>query len=258
MRIINQEWNSDSIVINVRMELWEFIHFLDNGKFKSTDRLKRWMRTDLQQEVMATQLIYCSFIRSNFMTGVAKYSNSFSFAIESDDDVVQEVVQAFESRIKIFKPRTIKHTSDRVFYTAGVMRLVLNTNLLYGISDGEIRIERKEQTLLVHFVIRFYELIAISMILAVGALVIMDSILAKLVGLLLVVGVSYGVNVFITIVRYRKFVKRTMEDWLSQKKTIIINQVEKEWNQDKNKCDACGYSISDTDLECPDCGLRLQ
>lgn len=192
------------------------------------------------------------------MTGAVEYSNSFSFATESDDDLVQEAVQAFEDRIKTFKPRTIKHTLDKIVYTAGVMRLVLNTNLLYVISDGEIRIERKEQRLIVHFVIRFYELIALSVIPAVGALVIMDSILEKLIGVLLVACVSYGANAFIAIVRYRRFVKRTMEDWLSQRKPITISEVQKEWIQDKNKCDACGYSISDTDVECPDCRLRLR
>ena len=75
---------------------------------------------------------------------------------------------------------------------------------------------------------------------------------------LLVVCVYYGANVFITILRYRKFVKGTIVDWLSQKKTHPISEVQKEWIQNKNKCDACGYSISDTDVECPDCGLRLR
>lgn len=177
---------------------------------------------------------------------------------ESDNDSVQEAVHVFEEKIKTFKPRTIKRTSDKIFYTAGIMRLVLNSNILYGISEGEIRIEKKELKLIVHFVIRFYELIALSVIPIVGALVLMDSIQDKLIGVLLVICVSYGASAFLTIVRYKRFVRRTMEDWLSQKKPISISEVQKAWIQDANKCDACGYSISDTDVKCPDCGLTLR
>lgn len=192
------------------------------------------------------------------MNGLVKYSSSFSFATESNDDLVQEAAQVFEKRIKTFNPRTIKRTSDKIFYTAGVLRLVWNTNLLYGISEGEIRIAKEEQTLLIHFVIKFHELLALSVVPIFGAFVIMDSIPEKGIAFLLVVCITYAANVLMTILRYRRFVKRTMEDWLAEKRQVPISEVQKQWMRDTNKCDACGYSISVMDLVCPDCGLRLQ
>jgi hypothetical protein len=171
---------------------------------------------------------------------------------------VQEAVRAFAERIQAFKPRVIKQGDDKIFYTAGVLRLVSNVNLLYAISEGEIKIEKKEHTLIVHYVIRFHELVALSIIPAVGALVVMDSIIGKVIGLLLVVLFSYGGNVLITILRYKRFIKNTADAWLEERKSIPISEEQKEWIENPNKCDGCGYSLSATDILCPDCGLTLR
>jgi hypothetical protein len=192
------------------------------------------------------------------MKGLVEYSNSISIETESSDNLVPEALHVFEKRVKEFRPKTIKKTTDKIFYTGGVMRFVLNVNLLYCISEGEIRVESSQQTLFVHYVIKFYELVALSVIPAVGALVVMDSILEKVIGVLLVVFVSYGANALITILRYRRFVRKTLEDWLSERKPISISKDQKEWIDDSSKCDACGCIISDKDVECPDCGLRLR
>jgi hypothetical protein len=192
------------------------------------------------------------------MKNLVEYSNSVSFTIDSDKDVVQEAVEIFSERISALKPRTIRQTGNKVFYTAGVMRLVLNANLLYGISEGELRIEQRNQILIVHYVIRFYELIALSVIPAVGALVIIDSIMGKAIGILLVLCVSYGANVLLTILRYKRFIKTTVTEWLSEKNSVPMSEEQKEWIENLNKCNACGFVISVADKECPDCGLRLQ
>jgi hypothetical protein len=192
------------------------------------------------------------------MNSIVEYSNSLSLTTDSHDDLVQDALTVFEEKLKNFKPRTIKKVHNRLFYTAGVMRLVFNSNLLYGISEGEINIEKKEQTLIVHYVIRFYELLALSVIPAVGALVIMDSILEKVIGISLVITVSYGANVLITILRYKRFIKTTVTAWLNEKKPVTIGEEQQEWITNLNKCDACGHVISDTDINCPDCGLSLR
>lgn len=127
-----------------------------------------------------------------------------------------------------------------------------------NVSEGEIRIERKGQILIVHYIIKFYELAALSVIPAIGAFVITDSIWEKLIGVLFVVCIFYGANVLITILRYRRFVKNTVQDWLSEKKPMLISEDQQEWIKNTNKCDACGCAIADIDVECPDCGLRLR
>jgi hypothetical protein len=193
------------------------------------------------------------------MISLTEYSNSLSLTINStDDDLVQDAVEVLKESIKTCNPRTLKQTQDGIFYTSGVMRLVSNMNLLYGISEGEIKIEKKDQTLMVQYVIRFYELIALSVIPAVGVLVILDSVKEKIIGLLIVFFFCYGAYALITILRYDAFIKKTMKDWLSDRDTVAIDEEQKEWINNINKCDACGHLISSTDTQCPDCGLRLQ
>jgi hypothetical protein len=192
------------------------------------------------------------------MNGLLGYSNSLSFATESKDNLVQEAVQLFEERIKEFRPRTIKRTTDKIFYTAGVLRLVLNANLLYPISEGEIKIEKIGATLIINYVIRFYELFALSVIPAVGVLIFVDPIIAKMIVLLLSLLVGYGGNVFITILRYKRFIRNTVKVLLEAKKTVSISEEQKEWIENLNRCDACGHVLSTTDVVCPDCGLSLQ
>jgi hypothetical protein len=191
------------------------------------------------------------------MKRLAEYSNCISIETQPYDDVA-EALQYFEQRIEKFRPGTIKKTTDKLVFTGGVMRFTLNINLLYCISEGEIRIEKKEQKMFVHYVIKFYELVALSVIPAIGALVVRDSILDKIIGVSLVVFVSYGGNALITIWRYRRFVNNTLRNWASEKTPIVIGKDQKEWMRDANKCDACGYAISIRDVECPDCGLRLR
>ncbi len=37
-----------------------------------------------------------------------------------------------------------------------------------------------------------------------------------------------------------------------------FSEEQKEWMNDKNRCPACGYFLSDIDLICPECGLHLK
>ena len=192
------------------------------------------------------------------MNGLAEYSNAVAVTIDSEDDVVQEAVSVFNERLQSFKPRTIKRTPNGLRYTAGVMRLVWTVNLLYSISDGELTIEKRDQTLTVHYVIRFHEIIALSVIPAASAIVILDSVMAKTIGVVLVLLVHFVGNVLMTILRYKRFIKKTLHNWLLERKPIAMSDDQKEWIGNANKCDACGYSISVADVECPDCGLSLR
>jgi hypothetical protein len=192
------------------------------------------------------------------MINPLEYSNSISFTSHSNDDDVKEAVQVLTKRIKSSSPRTIKQAQSKIFYTAGVMRLVLNANLLYGITEGEIEVEKNDRTLVVHYVIRFYESFALSVIPAIGALVLIDTILGKIAGVFFVLGVIYGGNVLISILRYKRFIKNTIKDWLLEKKPVEISEEQKDWMSDQSKCDACGHPVSLNDTECPDCGLSLR
>lgn len=192
------------------------------------------------------------------MNGLIDYSNSLSFKVDPEETLAQEAVQVLVERIRALKPRTIIQTTGKIRYTAGVVRLVWNFNLLYAISEGEIKVEGKEQTLIVHYVITFYEAAALSVIPAVGALVIVESVIGKVIGLLLVLIVSYGGNILITILRYNRFINSTIKGWLKEKKTIPISEEQKEWMENPDKCDACGHILTTPESICPDCGLSLR
>jgi len=45
---------------------------------------------------------------------------------------------------------------------------------------------------------------------------------------------------------------------LSVTEQETFSKEQEEWMNDKNRCPACGYFLSDIDLVCPDCGLHLK
>ena len=67
----------------------------------------------------------------------------------------------------------------------------------------------------------------------------------------------------LNIMVINSFINSTFTDILKKYK-IFINEKEsfseeqKKWLNDKNRCPACGYYLSEIDLSCPECGLHLK
>ncbi len=71
--------------------------------------------------------------------------------------------------------------------------------------------------------------------------------------------VFYGLNLFFADNLIQKLIKSSSffsEQKLQNEGIISIEQ--KQWIKDAKKCPACGEDITDYDLKCPECGIRVR
>lgn len=193
------------------------------------------------------------------MINVLQYSNTISIDVGSGHDtLVKDAVAMVKKSIKAYKPGTLTQTQNTIFYRAGMLRLVWSVNLLFGISEGEITVEKKADVVEVFYVIKFYELFVLSFFAALWAVVILNGVALKIIGLLFIMLGLYGVPVLVTVLRYKNFIKTIVKHLLLGKHSVVIDEEQKKWINDIDTCDACGHRVSPTDAQCPECGLRLR
>ncbi len=194
------------------------------------------------------------------MMNLMRYRNSVAINSNRDIEVVKlEFLGLIKSNLERLEPTELKQKGDTLVYSAGIFRLVSvywTWNLLTHISEGQIQVRKNGDTLCVNYEIQFTGLFVISLLKSLASLVIVEDFLFKFIVSLLVIIWLYGGNAGLTILRYKRFIKRTISEVLEDD-APQISKLQEEWISDSTKCDACGYMINHNDKVCPDCGISL-
>ena len=90
------------------------------------------------------------------------YSKMYQIRATANDSSSQELLAIIVKELKRYRPRKIELKEEKVEFSAGIFRLVMNWNLLVPITSGTIEFRKNESCLV--YSLSFTELIGFGII----------------------------------------------------------------------------------------------
>lgn len=139
------------------------------------------------------------------------YAGEVRFPGESFD--LSSVVEALADALRHERPKALTATADGVSFRGGVLRPVLNTNLLVPITRGRIEVASEDSTLVVRYELKFTEIVILSTLLVAWMAVLISRTHGALLAALAFVGLwtfMVGGNRALARSRFQSLVKRSI------------------------------------------------
>lgn len=185
------------------------------------------------------------------------YRNQLTFSLRNPDDGVQ-IQSVIGERLKALGLRKYTRRGNTLSFTAGMMRLKSNWNVLNGITAGTIEMAQSGDEVIVCYELLFSELLAVSVFSVVSVVVFSEGWLWKIVLGLLALAVVYGLNVVISIYRFRRLLQDCINSLKAPDDFHAVSAQQKMWMDNSDQCSACGAAITSQHHVCPDCGITLR
>ena len=181
------------------------------------------------------------------------YSISYNFKYENDENWSQEAV--FESIILAFQ------NVDSKTYEIGenTLKFTEQTSIIRFQYPTEILVKANSQEIHIKINVKLVELLKI--ILIVTVLIAFISTFSVDNYLLFTFGFAV-IFYILNIIFIHTYLKQKIQSTTFYRNMFPdseeMTNTQEEWINNPNKCAACGYNIIDTDINCPECGIRLR
>ncbi|MEA2042837.1 MAG: hypothetical protein U9N85_09830 [Bacteroidota bacterium] len=124
----------------------------------------------------------------------------------------------------------------------------------------DIRVKRRDSEVDIEYEINLDALLRLSLIiLTASAFFLFLSVTEFFIYGSLTVAAFYGINLFfINTYIQNKIEQFTGKNNHDNQESADLEKNQREWENDPYKCTACGSDLTDFDLYCPDCGIKVK
>ena len=184
----------------------------------------------------------------------SSYSKVYKITTKRDPSIViLELEKIITEDLKKYKANNIKSSNHHITFESGMLNFTSTT--LRGISKGSFKISSINQEITLNHKIHFIETLFFYIFISLCAMFIVPMPFKLFIPIILFL-ISYSSTTTLSIFRFNNFIKKIIKE-STLNEPLEISKEQLSWINDKDKCPACGNTVSETDTECSDCNLTL-
>ncbi len=96
------------------------------------------------------------------------YTNKIEVPFDANKHTPDNLLSSIVSSLKNVKARNIQNDRNRITFSGGILRLVMNWNILVTVSSGEITVEKDNDKIILNYHIKFTEMFVIATAMVLG------------------------------------------------------------------------------------------
>jgi hypothetical protein len=145
------------------------------------------------------------------------FTNKIEVPFDANKHTPDNLLSSIVSSLKNVKARNIQNDRNRITFSGGILRLVMNWNILAAVSSGEITVEKDNDKIILNYHIKFTEMSVITTAMVLG---FMGPFLIQAPNLTLFLKIIilafiwlwlFGGNYYIIIFRFPRFIRKMTE-----------------------------------------------
>ena len=146
--------------------------------------------------------------------GLQEHKNQFAVKATSSEGFSARLLGTFYDELGDLAPTYLNTSGDTISFVGGVFRLVRNTNLLVAISRGTVSAKPTDNGAIIRYIISFRQIIVVgtAMILIASIWILSEGAPDNLPFLITGLAIGWlwlvGMNIFISILRFDRFIKK--------------------------------------------------